>query len=183
MRKTAQISALILVIVFYQSEFLFSAAQNAKRYSWGSMQVMSSSGNIVKMRLSLEPQDFSTRPAVLSQRVFYYALSPSEQIRSSVTGFVAAPASLKNVYRVQRLPSTRDTTIVKQTLEQIPMGELPSSPSATVIGYGWYRGYYVARVEIAPFYSPPSTHTASFAQSIDVQLVKVTTKAPAPTSK
>ena len=78
-----------------------------------------------------------------------------------------------------RVPSTHDTTTVKQTLEEIPVGELPSAPGAKVIGYGWYRGYYLARIEVTPFYANPSTHAASFAQSIDMQLTKATTKTTA----
>jgi len=177
MKKTERISALIVLIIFLQSEFLFSAGQNVKRYSWGSLQVAAQNSNQVKMKLSLEPADINAGSAVLSQRVIYYALSPSEEIRPSVTGFVAAPVSLKGVYRVQHLPSTHDTTTVKQTLEQIPAGELPSAPNVSVIGYGWYRGYYLARIEVTPFYNNVSTHAASFAQTIDVQLNKVRTKA------
>ncbi len=77
------------------------------------------------------------------------------------------------------VPSTHDTTTVKQTLEEIPGGELPSAPGARVIGYGWYRGYYLARIEVTPFYANPSTHAASFAQSVDMQLSKATTKTSA----
>ena len=99
--------------------------------------------------------------------------------RFNVTGFVAAPGSLKNVYRVHHDRSTRDTSTIKQTLEAIPAGQLPSGPKASVAGYGWYRGYYMARIEITPFYSNPSTHTALFAQSIDLQLNKVRTKTAA----
>ena len=80
---------------------------------------------------------------------------------------------------MQRTLSTRDTTTVKQTLEQIPAGELPSVPSVRVIGYGWYRGYYLARIEVIPFYGNTSTHTVLVAQSIDVQLSTVRIKAAA----
>ena len=179
MRKTAQASALIVLTLFVQREFLFSAAQSVKKYSWGSMQFVSQSANAVKMRLALEAPELSSGSAVLSQRVLYYALSPSEEIRPSVTGFSPAPVSLKGIYRVQRLPSKHDTATVKQTLEQIPAEELSSVPTAKIIGYGWYRGYYLARIEVTPFYNNSSTHAASFAHSIDIQLTKATTKAAA----
>jgi len=177
MREMVRISTLIAWMIFFQSEFLVSAAPTLKKYPWGSMQVLAQGSGVVTMKLHLEPEDFNAVPAVISQRVLYYALSPSEEIKCNVTGFVAAPSSLKNVYRVQRTPSTRDTTTVRQTLEQIPAGDLPSAPSARVIGYGWYRGYYLARIEVTPLYSSFLTHTASVAQSIDVQLSTVRTKA------
>ena len=180
MRKNARISALMLLSVFLQSGFLFPAAQTVKRYSWGSMQVISQNLTTVKLKLSLEPQNFGTKPAVLSQRVLYYALSPSQEIRPSVTGFTAVQTSLKSIYRVQRLPSGHDTATIKETLEQIPSEELPSAPGVTVVGYGWYRGYYVARIEVSPFYNNPSTHASSIAQSIDLQLTMVTTKTNPP---
>ena len=55
------------------------------------MQVVAQSPGVVKMKLSLDVHDVNAGPAVLSQRVLYYALSPSEEIRPSVTGFAAAP--------------------------------------------------------------------------------------------
>jgi Peptidase family C25/Interleukin-like EMT inducer/CARDB len=176
MRRMVRISALIALMVFFQFAILISAGQNLKRYSWGSMQVVAQGTGAVTMKLHLIPKNFNAAPAVLSQRVLYYALSPSEEIRGSVTGFVAAPGSLKNVYRVIRNPSTRDSSVVKQTLEAIPLEQLPSVPKATVAGYVWYRGYYMARIEITPFYGTASARTVSFAQSIDVQLNKVRTK-------
>jgi hypothetical protein len=179
MRRMIRISALIAWMIFFQSEILVSASQTLKKYPWGSMQVLAQGAGIVTMKLHLEPEDFNAGPTVLSQRVLYYALSPSEEIKCNVTGFVAAPGSLKIVYRVLRNASTRDSSIVKQTLEAIPMEQLPSAPKAVVVGYGWYRGYYMARIEITPFYGTPSARTASFAQSIDVQLNKVKTKTAA----
>ena len=179
MRKKVRISAVIALMVVFQSTILFSAGQYVKKYSWGSMQVVAQGTGAVTMKLHLMAENFNTVPVVLSQRVLYYALSPSEEIRSSVTGFVAAPGSLKNVYRVLRNASTRDSSIVKQTFEAIPLEQLPSAPKAAVVGYGWYRGYYMARIEITPFYGTPSARTASFAQSIDVQLTKVRIKTAA----
>ncbi len=179
MRKIGRLFALIGLLIFSCTQSLFPAANSVKRYSWGSMQLVAQGGNAVKMRLSLASPDFSSGTAVLSQRVLYYALSPSEQMRPSVTSYSPAPVSLKGIYRVQRLPSKHDTTTVKQTLEQIPADELPSVPTARIIGYGWYRGYYLARIEVTPFYINASTHAASFAQSIDIQLSTATTKAAA----
>ncbi|MGA9407763.1 MAG: C25 family cysteine peptidase, partial [Bacteroidota bacterium] len=140
------------------------------------MEVSAQGNGTVTMKLHLTPENFNAVPALLSQRVLYYALSPSEKIGCNVIRFVAAPGSVKNVYRVLHDRSTRDSSTIKQTLEAIPIEQLPSGPKASVAGYGWYRGYYMARIEITPFYGNPSTRTASVAQSIDLQLNKVRTK-------
>ena len=152
MRKTVRISAFVVLMILFHIAILVSAGQSVRKYSWGSMQVLTQGIDAVTIRLQLIPQNFNAVPAVLSQRVLYFALSPSKQIKSSVTGFVAAPGPFKNVYRVLADRTKRDSSTVKQTLEAIPIEHLPSSPNAAVVGYGWYRGYYIARIEITPFY-------------------------------
>ncbi|HTY10748.1 MAG TPA: C25 family cysteine peptidase [Bacteroidota bacterium] len=180
MRKTAWLPVMILLTICVRSDFLFSAAQNVKKYSWGSLQVSAPSSGSARLKLSLDPQGIEKGTAVISQRVLFYALSPSERLTTTVASFTAAPILLRNIYRPLRTPSTRDTTTVAESLEQIPLNELPQAPNVRVAGYGWYRGFYLARIEVTPFYGNPSTHVPSFAQSIDVQVNKTGTNAVVP---
>jgi hypothetical protein len=177
MRRALRKILLILFDIALVSSAMFSENKFEKHYSWGSIQTVREGSNVVTMRLHLQPLESGTKQTVLSRRVLYYALSPAGEIRCTIQNFAAAVNSLINVYRPMPGISSHDSTIVDQTLEPVPFQELPFTPKAAVTGYGWFRGYYVARIEIMPFYVSESKHQVSFAQNINVQLKTVEMKA------
>ncbi len=168
---------LVLFIVAFHFGPISAKEQNVQNYSWGTLQVLTNGPDIVTLKLRIDPPESGTKPTMLSQRVLYYALSPSEEVRCNVVDFAAAPNFLGNVFRSKPPLSTNDSSTADQSLESIPLEELPAAPVVSVKGYGWFRGYYVARIEVTPFYVLASSHKAFFAHTVDIKLNRSRIKA------
>jgi len=151
-----------------------SQKKDVRNYSWGTLQTVSEASGDVLLKLHMQPLQSGSTPVVFSRRVFYYALSPSQRIACNVSSFNAARNSYGELFRPLPGKKTSDSSTATEAFEPVPLNDLPSAPKAAVTSYGWFRGYYIARIEVTPFYAPSSQGNAFFAQSIDVRLTSST---------
>ncbi|MDE3057772.1 MAG: hypothetical protein KGJ59_07435 [Bacteroidota bacterium] len=103
-----------------------------ENHSWGTSSVAPLRDGLFAVSLELNSVDEKSDSAALPTKVFFFALAPGERIDPFIVSSESLPAppmGAASVPTVQR------------------------SPSIEVRGYGWLRGYYVARLRLSPYFT------------------------------
>ncbi|HTX19451.1 MAG TPA: C25 family cysteine peptidase [Bacteroidota bacterium] len=162
--------SILLLLVFFAEAALLGQTRAVTRHSWGAAAALGSTSGFETIELTFDPPARTTDETPYSRRVMYYALDPGSTISCRIVGSVPARRGWKTLTRVLPAASSRDSGSMREMTVPVPLTELASAPTVHVTGYGWFRGYYLARIEVTPFFRNSSADGAQFSRTVDLQI-------------
>lgn len=171
MRRALFILCAAMPALLFVSGARPSDKSRMREFPWGTLERLPAGPFNMKLRIHPRPPE-SSSPALLTQRAFWYAISPSEELSVEVLTFTAAAHKYPNLYRSVPQESGGRPAVADGKLEKVKLTELSQIPRVSVRGYGWFRGFYVARIEITPYYAGAGGSAALFVDELTVGITR-----------
>ncbi|MBW7889093.1 MAG: hypothetical protein H3C35_12170, partial [Bacteroidetes bacterium] len=150
--------------------FVFSSGK-IQRFSWG--EALFKENSVMTLRFVHE-RDEHISIAETPKQYFYYALAPTEQISISASGYISEKISSSAKIGTYRLQSDSSYSFIESERSEREKFNslLPSEPSVRITGYEWYRGYYLAKIEIIPLVQSEKNLQTERLTELTVQIKK-----------
>ncbi|MFA6469375.1 MAG: C25 family cysteine peptidase [Bacteroidota bacterium] len=134
---------------------LLWSGDTQNRYSWGKVTVARSGGAVSTIDIEVSNiADLQIIDADVPKKYFYVAISPTEELRLDVSNVRTELFQIQSKENVFTYTLGKDSALLTAAPTDLQLKELtssiPSVPSISVAGYEWYRGYYLAKIELSP---------------------------------
>ena len=166
-----------LIIFFSELQYSSAGEQKNSEHSWGNVDKISSNTINSKIKLRFNSINYGTdRQISEGKRIIYYALSPNQQLQINVEKYetINLPSNILDSLSIYI--AENDSSIIRPVntydSKQSYRNSISVTPQVVISKYEYYRGYYLARIEISPFIFNPQLNVIQEIRNINLNFIR-----------
>ena len=173
MSAQSKLRILCSILFVFPVSFAAGASKPAPQvHSWGRSELAVRPDGSTVVSVLLDPTRMECPGGIVPPKTFFFALRPGQKVDAAVLSYQTTAVPAGWVTAPIRYTNSTDSSMlapIKQTgADEKFISRLPQRPDVRVAGYGWYRNYYVARIEISPYLSAPQGNSILLSSRIEV---------------
>lgn len=143
----------LFLVVFLVAALRTYSVEKYKTFIWGSAVITKNSASRISVDIHLLQQgEQKIINGEFPKNYFYFSIAPNERITVSTIAFKSIPVTKEKcvTYQLQTDSGYAAASITEDEFTKL-RSTLTTEPSVRIAGYEWYRGYYLAKIEVIPF--------------------------------